>query len=511
MRWSRRAAVGCSVLFGSSFVVLTPPVSSAVQVAPNVVVIIVDDMSFELLDRMPNVESLLVDHGVKFSQAFAVDPLCCPSRMSFLRGQYSHTTSEYNVAYAWGGWSHARSANLERETLPVWLHRDGYFTAEVGKYLNGYNQAGVIPPGWNYWRGMIGAGYNPGGWSASVQGKKQTPPAYSTDWFADQAVAGINAAGTAPLFLWTAFYGPHTPSTPPPRYDTDAEAPGCASVDVTSLTGFNEVATDPVDGTTDKPRWLKNRAAFSASKIAQTQAAYKNQCRSLLAVDDGVARIVAALQVKDPGLANTIILFTSDQGVENGVHMQTAKKVPWDASAELPFVIRADGVRGTDAPATNADLVLNIDLAPSILELTGAAGAPDCPTGGSVYSQACAAHGGGFDGYSFAPRLTGAPYAPRAAFLIEHWDPVSVKAKVPMYCAVRTKTGLLTRYFADPTAGPDWEGYDLTTDPDMLHSLVYSGSDGVPHFRGAGAALYASLYPQLVNLCNPAPPEYPRF
>ena len=511
MSWTRRGSLACSLMVTISLMALSPAVSRADQVAPNVVVVIVDDMSFELLSRMPNVQSLLVNHGVTFSQAFAVDPLCCPSRLSFLRGQYSHTTSEYNVKYTWGGWSHARSASLEKETLPVWMHRAGYFTAEEGKYLNGYNQAGTIPSGWDYWRAMMTVGYNPGGWSASVQGKKQTPASYSTDWIGDQAVAGIQASGSRPLFMWTAFYGPHNPSTPPARYDTDAEALGCASVDVTALAGFNERVTDKVDGTTDKPRWIKNRAAFSASKITSVQHDYVDQCRSLLAVDDAVARIVGALQVKDPGLSHSIILFTSDQGVENGVHMQLAKKVPWDASAKLPFVMRADGVRGTDGAATDNDLVLNIDLAPTILELTGATGSPDCPSGGSIYSQACNAHGGGSDGSSFAPVLTGAPYAPRDAFLIEHWDPVSVTGKVPIYCAVRTKTGLLVRYFADPAAGPDWEGYDLTTDPDMLHSLVYSRADGVPHFRGAGSSLYGSLYPRLVSLCYPLPPEYPGF
>ncbi len=492
---------------------VAPPVSGGAVAAtarPNVVVIITDDMSFELLSRMPNVHALLVDHGLSFSNAFAVDPLCCPSRVSFLRGQYSHTTGEYNVQYRWGGWSHAHAAGLENQTLPVWLHAGGYYTAEVGKYLNGYNQTGWIPPGWNFWRGMLKVGYAPGTWTASVQGTKQTPPAYSSDWISDQAVAGIQASGTAPVFLWAAYYGPHNPSTPPPRYDTDAEAPGCATLDVRSIPGFDERATDLIDGMTDKPRWIKGRVAFSAATIAKYQAAYVNQCRSLLAVDDGVGRIMQALEAKDPGLTNTVVLFTSDQGVENGAHMQQWKKVPWDESSKLPFVVRADGLRGSE-PATDGHLVLNIDLAPTVLALTGSSGRPDCPTDASVYATACAAHGGGFDGFSFAPLLTGGTYTPRSAFLIEHWDPVSITGKVPTYCAVRTQTGLLTRYFANATAGPDWEGYDLTTDPNMLHSLVYSGSDGVPHFRGSGATLYAALEPQLLHLCAPRPPEYPPF
>ena len=484
--------------------------SQAAPSRPNVVVIIVDDMSFELLARMPNVRSLLVDHGLSFSNAFAVDPLCCPSRVSFLRGQYSHTTGEYNVQYRWGGWAHAHASGLENRTLPVWLNANRYYTAEVGKYLNGYNQASWSPPGWDLWRGMLNVGYQAGSWTAAVRGKKQAPSAYSTDWFTDQAVSGIKASGSAPLFLWAAYYAPHAPSIPPARYDTAAEAPACAKLDVTSIPGFNERATDRVDGMTDKPRWVRGRVAYSAATTAKYQAAYVDQCRSLLAVDEGVARIIRALNVKDPGLGNSIVVFTSDQGVQNGAHMQRWKKVPWDESARLPFVVRADGLRGS-APATNGRLVLNIDLAPTLRALTGSSGAPGCPTDASVYATTCRARGGGFDGVSFAPLLTGRAYTGRKAFLIEHWDPAGIASRVPTYCAVRTRTGLLTRYVADARSGPDWEGYDLTSDPNMLHSLVHSSSDGVPHFRGSGADLYAALVPRLRQLCRPRPPNYPRF
>jgi N-acetylglucosamine-6-sulfatase len=488
----------------------TGPTARAQVVPPNIVVIITDDQRAELMDRMPTVTSELVGHGMRFNRAFAVDPLCCPSRLSFLRGQYSHSTGMYNVQYQWGGFHYAHASALENQTLPVWLHQAGYFTAETGKYLNGYNKADWIPPGWDFWRGMMEPGYPPGKWSVSVQGAKQTPNAYSTDALADYAVQGIQASGSQPLFLWTAFYGPHNPSIPPPRYSSDALAPGCASVDVTSLPAFNEPAIDLVDHMTDKPRWIRSRGPYSPARIAELQASYKNQCRSLLADDDGVARILAALEVKDPGLLNTIIVFTSDQGVEDGEHQAEAKKVPWDGSSKLPFVVRADGLLG-DVRSQNDDLILNIDLAPTVLALAGATGLPGCSAKNDVYATTCRARGGQFDGKSFSPLFTEQNYTPRTAFLIEHWDPTTVKGKVPIYCAVRTASGLLVRYFADAKNGPDWEGYDLTNDPNMLHSLVYSEKDGVARFRPGGQTLYDALRPQLVSLCNPLPPEYPPF
>ena len=90
-------------------------------------------------------------------------------------------------------------------------------------------------------------------------------------------------------------------------------------------------------------------------------------------------------------------------------------------------------------------------------------------------------------------------------FLIEIWDP----STFPEYCAVRSPTAKLIRY--DKDLGADYEGYDLTTDPNELHSVVYSGADGVAKFRGSGRAVYDELYPQLVTLCNPLPPGYLPF
>lgn len=507
-------AVASLLLLGMGVLPASP---ATAQDKPNVVFIIADDLSFELMDRLPNVQSLLVNHGIRFTNMYAADPLCCPSRMSFLRGQYSHTTSEYNVQYTWGGWRHVVTAGLENQTLPVWAAAAGYYTAEQGKYLNGYNKASAVPPGWLDWRPMMKPGYLPNDptstyWTASVAGRTVRPPVYAPDWVSDQAVDAIVRSGSRPLFMWTAYYDPHNPSTPPPRYDTLAEASPCQGIDVTTVPGFNETTTDTIDGTADKPRWVK-RTAFSSSKVASLQTAYENQCQSSLAMDDGIARIVSALEVKDPGLQNTIIVFTSDQGVQNGAHMQVAKKVPWDESAKLPFVVRDDGAIG--AASSNDALLTNVDFAPTIEELTGITGTPDCPTDGSVYETACRAHGGGFDGFSFAPLLAGGDYAPRLAFLIEHWDPSNLSSKVPTYCAARSRAGLLVRYWSDNASGADWEGYDLTTDPDMLHSLVFSAAGtpatAVPQFRPGGQALYDSLVGELRTTCSPQPPEYPGF
>jgi len=82
--------------------------------------------------------------------------------------------------------------------------------------------------------------------------------------------------------------------------------------------------------------------------------------------------------------------------------MQLEKKLPWDESAKMPFIVRDDALTGGVA-STNGDLLGSIDLAPTIEPLTGATGRPNCPRDVSIYETACQAHGGGFDGMSFAP------------------------------------------------------------------------------------------------------------
>ncbi len=88
---------------------------------------------------------------------------------------------------------------------------------------------------------------------------------------------------------------------------------------------------------------------------------------------------------------------------------------------------------------------------------------------------------------------------------------------MPTYCSYRTHTAKLTRYYSDATKGIDWEGYDLTTDPEELHSLVYSNdASGTPQLdRAGGQALFDALYPQMVAACSPLPggggTEYPAF
>ena len=119
----------------------TPP-----EARPNIVVIMTDDQTVESLRVMTNVKRLLRDRGTSFANSFTSYSLCCPSRATFLTGQYAHNHGVIEQRAAHGGYSKLDHTN----TLPVWLQTAGYYTAHVGKYLNGYGTRNPleVPPGW---------------------------------------------------------------------------------------------------------------------------------------------------------------------------------------------------------------------------------------------------------------------------------------------------------------------------------------------------------------------------
>ncbi|MBA2521896.1 MAG: sulfatase-like hydrolase/transferase, partial [Solirubrobacterales bacterium] len=120
---------------------------------PNIVVIETDDQTLDSMRAMTNTLRLLGQEGTTFDNNFVSFSLCCPSRSTFLTGQYAHNHGVLGNSLPAGGYHKLNHAN----TLPVWLQRAGYYTVEVGKYLNGYGKPDPleIPPGWNEWHAGV--------------------------------------------------------------------------------------------------------------------------------------------------------------------------------------------------------------------------------------------------------------------------------------------------------------------------------------------------------------------
>ena len=133
---------------------------------PNILVIMTDDQAAADLSAMPNTASLLTAQGALFQNAVDSFPLCCPSRATFISGQYAHNHGVGGNFFPYGWYGMSNRAN----TLPAWLKASGYYTAAVGKWLNGYGAGkstdkdsdgnplttnGEIPAGFDNWNGAL--------------------------------------------------------------------------------------------------------------------------------------------------------------------------------------------------------------------------------------------------------------------------------------------------------------------------------------------------------------------
>jgi N-acetylglucosamine-6-sulfatase len=466
----------------------SPPAASAINTRPNIVILLSDDQPAGFM-QMAKLKADIGAHGVTFSNAFVEDPLCCPSRTSILRGQDAHTTGIYTNASPEGGFKGVRARHLDEAStggmLGLWLHDAGYRTGMVGKYLNGYPVQGYVPPGWDYWRALTKIdpdGYRKYGvasWQAGQATTTQLPAqGYSTDAVNRYAHRFITTTPAAdPLFLYLAWRAPHLPAIPSAKYDTNAEAPMCKGVKTTAKPSFDE------PDVSDKPKYIRQRFPFDTATAELYGVTYPQKvCRSLLSVDDGVHQVIQDLAATGR-LSNTLIFYLSDNGMLFGEHRWLQKKVPYEESIHVPFLMRYDPLTsGALAGTTSSAFVMNVDLAPTIADLVGFTGRPD----------------GGFDGLDLMPLLRGTATSVRSDFLVEHSESPGAPDQVPDYCAVHGQRYIFIRYTA--TAGsPREEMYDLPSDPYELVNVAANPAYTKPHDR---------LSARLTALCMPLPPRY---
>jgi N-acetylglucosamine-6-sulfatase len=438
--------------------------SSLAQTAnpqPNIIFILADDMRKDDLNNtyMPKTTTKLVTKGMGFENAFVSDPLCCPSRATIMRGQYSHNTDVWfnnnvfdpdpNVRD--GGWEGYNGNGYESENVATRLDAAGYRTALIGRYLNGYKDTTYVPPGWDYWFVTWGEYFN---YNANDNGTLKHFGTSSSDYRTDvekrRALAFIDAsvASREPFFAYLAPKAPHLPATPAARdrHTFDQEkAP--------RLPSFNEADVS------DKPPWIQSQRMLTSTDIANIDQRHEDRVESLQTVDDLVAAVVGKLGAED-ALSNTYIVFTSDNGWHHGEHrIQRGKARPYEEDIRVPLVIRGPAVQ----PHSSTDkLVLNTDYFPTFMDLAGA----QTPT----Y----------VDGRSLLPVLTGsATTSWRTAILIEGRKH-SADPEIPVdrnYDGIRTSTRKYIEY-----EGGFSELYNLASvaDPYELTNTYYSADPTVP-------------------------------
>jgi arylsulfatase A-like enzyme len=408
---------------------------------------------------MPIVNRLLVDEGVAFTNGYVVNPVCCPSRASILTGTYSHSTGVYTNRPPNGGF-----AGFDDEsTLATWLHDAGYRTGMFGKYFNGYRQTTYVPPGWDRWFATYhgGAYYDYVAVSdGEIQRFGSDRSSYGTTVLQNEAVSFIEETDpSTPVFVYWATHAPHEPATPERRDRDEFE----------SLRRWRPRSYDEADAD-DKPSYVQRLPRIDADAAAEIDAFRSRQIQSLQSVDRAVQGLVATLR-ETGRLENTLIVFTSDNGMLWGEHRWHSKSVPYEEAIAVPFVVRFDAV--IDEPRTDDSLVLNIDLAPT-------------------FTAAAAAEAPPMEGRSLLSLIRGDRSSWRSAFLVEHVGERSHGA--PTFCAVHTDRHVLVRY----DTGEE-ELYDLARDPGQLVNRA-----GWDRYRAVRRELLASLR----RLCDPAPPGY---
>jgi arylsulfatase A-like enzyme len=424
-----------------------------------------DDQTVADLQFMPKTRRLIGSAGVTFTNSFVSYPMCCPSRATYFTGQYAHN---HGVLYNNGPDGGYPAFKHPETSFPAALRRAGYQTIQIGKYLNGFGVHSLRPPpGWTEFLGALDSTlYNYYGFSLDVNGQLRTYPSternYRTDVYARLASGIIRrmARSHRPFFLNVAFLAPHsagpqeeapepTPkavmrgildnrlAVPPRRYRgrlNDLPLPRPAS--------FDEPNTlEKLPAFTRRGAWTSFFRRFTPADIKDITRRYHDRLESLLAVDDAVKQIVTTLR-QTGQLARTVILFTSDNGFFNGEHrIRAGKYFVYDPSTAVPLLIRGPGIA---RDVTRSELVGNIDLAPTILEL--------------AHAKPLRV----MDGLSLVPLLGSAlPDAGWQRVLLLESGPNPVYPAV--YHAIRTDRYLYVEYDTG-----DRELYDLATDPNEL-------------------------------------------
>jgi arylsulfatase A-like enzyme len=423
---------------------------------PNIVFVLTDDLSMDLLPYMPQVQALQ-RNGMTFNNYFVSDSLCCPSRSSIFTGEFPHDTGVFTNSGPGGGLSAFYNHGDENRTFNIALQNAGYRTAMMGKYINGYLERRspisptTVPPGWSEWD-VAGWGYNEFNYPMNIDGTVHRfgfePQDYLTDVIARRGADFINrsAAMDKPFFLELATFAPHTPYVPAPR-DSN-RFPGVTAPEPPN---FDAMPINP-------PTWLSGHPPLSAEQIARINWVFRRRVQDVQSVDAMIARIRATLEA-DGVANNTYIVFSSDNGLHTGEYrLMPGKLTAFDTDIHVPLV-----VTGPDVPVgTSSDAMTeNVDLAGTFAQM-----------GGATLDSG--------DGRSLLGLMHGElPADWRNVILVEHHGPKPdagdpdrqdrSSGNPPSYEAIRADRFLYVEY-----DNGEREFYDLQSDPFELDNLAPS-------------------------------------
>jgi arylsulfatase A-like enzyme len=440
-----------------------------------VVVVMTDDQTLvDLRQRyrgkpvMRNALKLIAAKGAEFRNAYAGYPLSCPSRMTFLTGRYAH--NHRVTTNAKPGFNYCAGFFDRDHTMPLALQDAGYHTGHMGRYLNGYGYTGpkeYVPPGYDEWHAPVG---KEAGTAATFNGYYMNDNGvvtgkhdeYFTDRINSEAVDFINTA-PEPFFFHLAHRAPHEDAS-----DPAGPAPAQRHKGTLKKIPLPKPASFDEKDISDKPAFLRpaNRLKPRQRKVLRQ----RNQRRleSLRAVDEGIKRIFDAL-ASSGRLGDTYVIFQSDNGFFRGEHRITkGKTLAYEPSSRIPLLIRGPGIPAGGKPTA---LVSNVDVAPTISDITGVS--PTKP----------------FDGTSLLPFARRPSRKSKRPLLIESYaltidengklaGAAFIPKRLQRYQAIRVGRYKYIRLLKSK----EKELYDLKRDPDELENLA-----GDPRYKAVTA------------------------
>ena len=431
---------------------------------PNIVFIMSDDHASHAMscyqsaiNKTPQIDRI-AEQGMRFDNCFCTNSICTPSRAVILTGTYNHINQVTTLS------THMDNNLL---TFPKLLQQTGYQTAMIGKWHLGQGPAHE-PKGFDFWRVLPGQGLYHNPEMIDKEGRKVWE-GYVTDLITDMSIDWLKDRDKdKPFCLLCHHKAPHRSWEPDDKHalmyeDVDIPVPVTFDDDYSNRASAAEAATMRIArdlNANDLKQSVPDGLSPAEEKHWKYQRYIKDYLRVVASIDDNVGRLLDTLD--EEGLTeNTLVIYTSDQGFFLGDHGWYDKRFMYEQSLRMPFIVRFP--REIKAGTVNKDIVLNVDFPATFLELAGV----EIP--------------GSFQGKSIRPLFQGdAPEDWQTSLYYRYW---MHKAHHNVYAhyGVRTLRYKLIYYYSDAlgqagaideTYEPEWELFDLETDPYEMHNVV---------------------------------------
>ncbi len=450
---------------------------------PNILFILSDDHTsqawgiyggeLEAYVQNQNIKRLAAE-GTVLNNAFCTNSICTPSRGSILTGQYSHINQVYTLS---------EPLPKGHPNIAKTLSKNGYQTAIIGKWHlvgqpEGFDYFNVLPGQGRYWNPILKTKENwADGYDASA-GKEYK--GFSTDVITDLTIQHLEKRDTnKPFLMFCNFKATHEPFDYPDRFQdlyTDIEIPEPESLfdfspETTGRTfigqkleklgqRWDNATKDPENWWTTYPGLpypLDGLDSIQERKKIH-QKLVKDFMRCGAAIDDNIGKLLDYLEAE--GIAdNTIVVYTADQGYFLGEHGFFDKRMIYEESLRMPFVIRYP--KKIKGGGRIDDIILNIDF-PALLADYAGVEKPE-------YMQ----------GRSFRENLEGeTPDDWRKQVYYRYW---LHHPERPAHFGIRNERYKLAFFYGQPLGKkgtnkeitpPAWEFFDLKEDPKELHNAI---------------------------------------